>query len=137
MAVQGPFQVVFEQVFPHGLLAVHGGVQELADFAASTRERSVQQRDRDTGLPIWVVDVLDCDPKARERNFKVKIISDHEPVLPDPIPGAPVCPVRLEGLTVTPYLKETGMEGRQKVAYSLRATGVSAPGRSAAGVKAA
>jgi hypothetical protein len=32
----------------------------------------------------------------------------------------------LDGLTVTPYQKEVG-NGRQRIAYSLRATGMSTP----------
>lgn len=141
MAVQGPFQVGFGQVFPFGLLAV-GAVQPLADFDASTKDHKVQSRDPDTGLPIWTVDVTDCDPEARERSFKVKIAADRQPVLPDPIPGAPVHPIVLEGLTVTPYLKEAGTDkktGQQrfKIAYSLRASGLSAPRQRATDSKAA
>ena len=127
MSVQGPFKVNFHEVFPHGLLAV-GAVQPMADFDASTREKKVQARDRDTGIPIYTFDAMDCDPEARERTFKVKIVADQEPVLPAAIPGAPVRPVVLEGLTVTPYLKDVG-NGRQRIAYSLRATGLAAPGR--------
>jgi hypothetical protein len=77
-------------------------------------------------LPVWTVDVMDFDPEARERTFKVKIVAAVQPVPPDAIAGAPVRPVLLEGLTVTPYLKETG-NGRARVAYSLRASGLVAP----------
>lgn len=91
-----------------------------------TRENRVQQRDRDTGEPVWVVDVMDFDPEARERTFKVKITAPVQPVPPDAIEGLPVRPVVLEGLMVTPYLKEVG-NGRSRIAYSLRATGMSAP----------
>lgn len=125
MAVNGPIKVNFYEVFPHGLLAV-GSVQQMADFDASTRENKVQARDKDTGQPIYTIDVLDCDPEARERTFKVKIIADREPVLPEALPGAPVRPLVLEGLTVTPYLKDVG-NGRQRIAYSLKATGMGAP----------
>ena len=130
MAVQSPFPVVFDQVFPLGLFAV-GEVQPLNDFKASSQELKVQQRDRDTGLPIWVIDVMDPDPTAREHSFKVKIIADHPPVLPDLVPGVPFIPVVLDGVTVTPYLKELGRdektgEMRYRIAYSLRAAGLSA-----------
>jgi hypothetical protein len=47
-------------------------------------------------------------------------------VPPEAIAGAPVRPVVLEGLTVTPYLKDVG-NGRQRIGYSLRATGMAAP----------
>lgn len=130
MAVQGPFQVGFDHMFPLGLYAV-GGVLPLFDFGASSKENKVQQRDRDTGLPMWTVDAIDSDPEAREHSFKVKVIADHPPVLPDPAPGSPFIPIALEGLSVTPYLKETGTDEktgqiRYKIAYSLRATGVTA-----------
>ncbi|BAK37951.1 hypothetical protein MLP_49370 [Microlunatus phosphovorus NM-1] len=135
MAVQGPFQVVFEQVFPHGL-GVVGAVAPMADFDASTRENRVQARDKDTGLPVWVVDVMDFDPDARERTFKVKITADIEPVVPPVVAGTPVRPVVLDGLTVTPYLKEVG-NGRQKIAYSLRAASMAAPRQRTTDPKAA
>ena len=135
MAVQGPFKVACEEVFPHGL-GVVGAVAELADFDASTRENKVQARDKDTGLPVWVVDVIDFDPQARERTFKVKITADTEPVVPPVVAGTPVRPVVLEGLTVTPYLKDLG-NGRQKIAYSLRAASMSAPRQRSTDTKAA
>jgi len=46
----------------------------------------------------------------------------------------PVRPVVLEGLTVTPYIAEGS---RPKIAYSLRCTGLAAPGRRSADTKAA
>jgi hypothetical protein len=144
MAVQGPFKVACGDVFPHGV-GIVGAVTPLADFDASTRESRVQARDKDTGLPLWVVDVVDFDPEARERTLKVKIAAAVQPVPPEAVAGAPVRPVLLEGLTVTPYVKETppppaGKSGsknggeekgpRAKVAYSLKATGFSSPRRS-------
>lgn len=125
MSVQGPFRVDCRLVFPFGAVAV-GGVTEVNDFDRSTRENRVQQLDRATGLPMWQVDVLDLDPEARERTFKVKIVSAEEPPLPPMAEGMPVRPVVLDGLTVTPYMKEIG-NGRSKIAYSLRADGLSAP----------
>jgi hypothetical protein len=72
VAIQGPFKVSCGDVFPHGL-GVVGAVSPLADFEASTRERPVQAREKDSGLPVWSVEVMDFDPEARERTFKVKI----------------------------------------------------------------
>ena len=125
MAVNGPFKVECGELFPHGL-GVVGAVTQLDDFDASTREARVQARDKVSGLPVWQVEVMDFDPDARERTFKVKITAPVQPVPPNAIEGAPVRPVLLEGLTVTPYLKETG-NGRARVAYSLRASGLAAP----------
>lgn len=125
MSVQGPFKVDCREVFPYGV-GIVGAVAPMADFDRSTSESRVQARDKDTGLPVWVVDVMDFDPDARERTFKVKIAADVQPVPPDAIDGAPVRPVQLDGLTVMPYQKEFG-NGRQRIAYSLRATGLSTP----------
>jgi hypothetical protein len=125
MAVQGPFKVDCGEVFPYGV-GVVGAVEPMADFDRSTPENRVQARDKESGLPVWVVDVMDFDPEARERTFKVKIAAEVQPVPPDAVDGVPVRPVLLEGLTVTPYQKEGGF-GRTRIAYSLRATGMSAP----------
>ena len=125
MAVQGPFEVECSKVFPHGV-GVVGAVTQLVDFDRSSKENKVQQRDKDTGLPVWTVDVMDFDPDARERTFKVKITAEVQPVPPDAVAGLPVRPVLLEGLLIMPYLKETG-NGRSRVAYSLRASGLAAP----------
>ena len=127
MGVQGPFRVACGEVFPHGV-GVVGAVAPLVDFDRSTRENRVQQRDRDTGMPVWVVDVMDFDPEARERTFKVKIVAEVQPVPPSVLEGTPVRPVVLEGLLVTPYMKEVG-NGRSKIAYSLRAEGMGSPNR--------
>ena len=102
----------------------------LADYDASTKDNRVQARDKESGLPMWTVDVMDFDPDARERTFKIKIAAAVQPVPPDPVPGAPVRPVILEGLTVTPYIKEGT---RPKIGYSLRCTGLAAPRRTDAG----
>ena len=127
MAVQGPFKVECGELFPHGL-GVVGAVSPLADFDASTKDNRVQARDKESGLPVWTVDVMDFDPDARERTFKIKIAAAVQPVPPEAVAGAPVRPVVLEGLTVTPYIKDGP---RPKIGYSLRATGLAAPGRSA------
>ena len=120
MSVQVPFKVEFDDVFPHGV-GIVGPVGAQVDFDASTKENRVQARDKVTGLPVWVVDVMDFDPEARERTFKVKITAPVQPVPPAEVAGWPSRPVRLEGLTVTPYLKESGA-GRPRIAYSMRAT---------------
>ena len=125
MSVQGPFKVEFNEVFQHGC-GVVGEVSAMVDFDASTKENRVQARDKETGTPVWTVDVMDFDPEARERTFKVKITAPVQPVPPEAVNGIPVRPVYLENLTVTPYLKDLG-NGRQKIAYSLRASGMTGP----------
>lgn len=120
MSVSGPFKVECGDVFPHGL-GVVGAVTQLDDFEASTKEKRVQARDKESGLPMWQVEVMDFDPQARERVFKVKIAAAVQPVPPEPVAGVPVRPVVLEGLTVTPWIKDGNFA---KIAYSLRATGL-------------
>ena len=60
MAIQGALKVDCGEVFPHGLGMV-SEVTPMADFNASTKENRVQARDKDTGLPVWQVEVLDFD----------------------------------------------------------------------------
>jgi hypothetical protein len=127
MAVQGPFKVDFGDLFPYGL-GVVGAVAPLVDFDASTKDRKIQARDKDTGLPVWTVDVMDFDPDARDRTFKVKFATPVQPVPPEALEGVPVRPVVLDGVTVTPYIKEVSAS-ISKIAYSLRATGMHAPGK--------
>jgi hypothetical protein len=55
----------------------------------------------------------------------VKIAARHQPIPPEAVAGVPFRPVEFEGLTVAPYVNESG--GRPRVAYSLRATGMRAP----------
>jgi hypothetical protein len=124
MAVQGPFKVECGELFPHGL-GVVGEVTALDDFDKSSKDNRVQARDKDTGLPLWSVEVLDFDAQAREKTFKVKIAAAVQPVPPEAVAGAPVRPVVLEGLSVTPYIKDGP---RPRIAYSLRCTGLAAPG---------
>jgi hypothetical protein len=132
MALQGPFPVEFGAVFPSGAYAA-GKVEMVRDFERSSGDRVVQQADKITGLPLWVVEVIDANPDARSRTVKVKIIAEYQPVLPSPAPGSPFTPVEFEGMTAMPYVdsgrcKGTGKCGARQ-AYSLKATGVRAPSR--------
>jgi hypothetical protein len=131
---QGPIPVEFGMVFPGGAYAA-GGIEMVRDFDRSSGDRVVQQIDKHTGLPLWVVEVIDADEQARQRTVKVKIAAQVQPVLPPPAPGSPFTPVEFDGLTATPYVdtsrchaKDTGKCGARQ-AYSLKATGVCAPSR--------
>jgi hypothetical protein len=105
------------------------------DFDRSSGDRVVQQADKATGLPLWVVEVIDADPDARQRTVKVKIAAQVQPVLPPPAPGQPFTPVEFDGMTATPYVDSSRCQGNGKdkcgarQAYSLKATGVRAPSR--------
>jgi hypothetical protein len=119
MALQGPIPVEFAAVFPRGVFAA-GGFEPVRDFDASKAGgRFVQSKDKQSGLPLWVVDVIDGDPAAREKTARVKIAAADQPTLPAAPAGLPFVPVEFAGLTVTPYVNQAG-----RLAYSLRATGI-------------
>jgi hypothetical protein len=122
MAIQGPLKVAFGEAFPHGAFLV-GPVEPARDFDASKGGAQVQARDKATSEPLWQVDVLDADPAARERTVRVKIAAAVQPVPPAATDGVPFTAVEFDGLTVTPYVKETG-GGRGRLAFSLRAAGM-------------
>jgi len=74
MAIKGAIGMNHGDVFPHGCYVV-GEVQAMRDFDRSTRDQAVQAVDRDTGLLVWTVDVVDADPEARERTVRVKVLA--------------------------------------------------------------
>jgi len=59
MALQGPIPIEFGMVFPDGAYAA-GGIEMVRDFDRSSADRPVQQADKETGLPLWVVEVIDA-----------------------------------------------------------------------------
>ncbi len=136
MALQGPIPVEFGTVFPDGAYAA-GKIEMVRDFDRSSGDRVVQQTDKHTGLPLWVVEVIDADETARQRTVKVKIAAQVQPVLPSPAPGSPFTAVEFDGLTATPYVDSSRCPGQSqgkgkcaaRLAYSLKATGVRAPSR--------
>jgi FtsK/SpoIIIE family len=75
MAVQGPIPVDFAQVFPRGVFAA-GAFEPVRDFEPSKGGRFVQSKDKQTGLPLWAVEVIDADPQAQ--------------ALAQPIPALPI-----------------------------------------------
>ncbi|PSK88734.1 hypothetical protein CLV63_12920 [Murinocardiopsis flavida] len=121
MAIQGAIPVEFSTVFPAGAYAL--GVEAITDF-----ETKKPQLDKDTGQPLWAVDVIDADPEARgkAKSVKVKVSADVCPTLPDEVPNLPFRPVEFESMAVVAYVDDNGR--RPRVAYSLRAKGVKAPG---------
>jgi hypothetical protein len=122
MAIQGPVPVDFGMVFPLGVYAA-GEFEPVRDFDRSQGDRFVQQADKASGAPLWVVEVIDADPQARARTVKIKVASAQQPVLPPAPGGAPFVAVEFTGLTVTPYVNQAG-----RLAYSVKASGVRAAG---------
>jgi len=123
VALQGPIPVECAHVFPCGAFAA-GAFEPVRDFEASKGDRFVQAKDKQTGAPLCVVEVIDADPQARAKTARVKIASPVQPTLPAPLAGSPFTPVEFSGLTVTPYVNQAG-----RLAYSLKAAGVRSPGR--------
>ena len=110
-------------------------MEKVRDFERSRKDEVIQQADKDSGLPLWVIEVIDADEDARQRTVKVKIAAQVQPVLPPPVPGSLFTPVEFDGMTTTPYVdasrcqaKDTGKCGA-RLAYSLKATGIRAPSR--------
>jgi hypothetical protein len=127
MALQGPIPVEFTTVFPRGVFAA-GGFEPVRDFEASKSGRFVQSKDKASGLPVWVVEVIDADPQARDKTARVKVAAADQPVLPAAPAGMPFVPVEFTGMTITPYVSQSG-----RLAYSIKAAGVRAPGRAGRG----
>ena len=84
------------------------------DFDRSSGDRVVQQADKHSGLPPWVVEVIDADPDARQRTVKVKIAAQVQPVLPSPAPGSLFTAVEFDGMTATPYVDASRCSGDGK-----------------------
>ena len=129
MAMPRKIKVEFGEVFPYGAFAMSGAeVSQVRDFDRSTKDKPVYATDEDSGLPVWTIEVPDADPEARKaaRQIAVKVLAKVQPVLPDaPVPGMPFIPVEFEGMTATAYVSDSN--GRPRLAWSFRATGVRAP----------
>jgi hypothetical protein len=123
MALQGAIPIDFGTVFPDGAYTA-GVFEAVRDFDRSQGDRFVQQLDKSTGLPVWTVDVIDADPKARDRTVRVKVAAEYQPTLPPASAGSPFAAVEFTGMTVTPYVNQAG-----RLAHSFKATGVRAPSR--------
>ena len=124
MAIPTRLKVSHGEVFPHGAFVI-GDVEAVRDFERSTKERPVQATDKESGVLVWAVSVLDADPDARKdvKTVTVKISAPVQPIPPEAMAGVPFRPVEFDGLTVTPYLDEK----RGRIAFSFRATGMRAP----------
>lgn len=123
MALQGPIPVEFGLVFPCGAFAA-GSFEPVRNFEASSGDRFVQSTDKASGVPLWVIEVIDADPQTRARAVKVKVAAAVQPTLPPSAPGAPFVAVEFTGMTVTPYVNQAG-----RLAWSIKATGLRVPGR--------
>ena len=101
-------------------------VTAVIDYERSTKDNKVQATDRESGQPLWQVEVLDGDPAAskRARTVTVKFATTAQPVCPPNASGMPFTPVVFEELSVLAYVDRSGESGR--IAWSFRASGMTA-----------
>ena len=140
--VDGPYYVDVAQQFSHGLAVVSEVTKVLVYDTSRKPDDRLQERDRDTGLLLWEVVVLDLNPGAHEKTFRVRMGADVQPVLPPMAPGLPLRFVQLEGVSISTYPKVTGRNrgtGQDivRLAYMVSATGMSATKPTSADAKAA
>jgi hypothetical protein len=130
MALMGGhrFAVSMAEAYEHGLYALK--VEQAEDYDEKTGRRT-PAKDKVTGELVWTVTCMDRDPATRKAEVKIKVTAPYMPVLPPEIlPGAGIAAVEFSGLTVTPYVEETGR--RARLAFSIRATGIHAQGKAPA-----
>ena len=122
MAVDGRINVRHEDVFPVPVLVL--GVEPVNDFEkVKAKVPDPQDRDKDSGMRLWAVSILDPSARQGQREIKVKIPADHQPVPPN----GPMAPAEFDGLQVIPYLDTN--RARPRVAIAYRATGFRGKGR--------
>lgn len=130
MAIPKRIEFTHEYVFPQGAFLV-SEVRPVNDFDRSTRENKVQELDKDNGLPVWAIDVVDADPDAgrKSKTVTVKIPAKVQPVPPDGDGKSPFTPVYFEGLTALPWVETNG--DFSSINWSIKATGMRAVGKPA------
>ncbi|WP_409483036.1 plasmid replication, integration and excision activator [Arsenicicoccus dermatophilus] len=128
--MQKRFSVQHSDVFPAGAFLT-GEVEAVLDFNAPKRADGsrVQQTCKNTGLPLWSVQVVDADPEAgkRDKTVTVKIAAKVQPVPPVNDTPFPFTPVEFVGLTALPWVDDSG--GRARLAWSFKAAHMTAPGQ--------
>jgi hypothetical protein len=112
MAAEGRINVRHEDVFTVPLAVL--GVEPVVDFEKQKANApDQQQRDKETGLRLWAVSVLDPSARARQREIAVKIAAEVQPVPPNGLMG----PAEFDGLQVIPYLDQNKTRPRVGIAY--------------------
>lgn len=131
MALQRRIHLRHGDVFPHGAYVLDA-FEPVADFDAPQRPDGsrAQAVDKENGLPVWQVNVVDADPEATKKNktVSVKIAAKVQPVPPENKSGTPFTLVEFSGVTVTAWIDDSNKE-RPQIQWSIRANGVHAPGQ--------
>jgi hypothetical protein len=139
--------VPFDFVCPAGALCL--GVEAATDFDRRGQADD-QLRDKETGERVWLVKILDLDEQAGKfggsKELKVKVVAPTRPVPPTSlVPGYPPA-VEFTGVTISPYVDsqrckapEAGRPHKCKarLAWSIRATGMTEPQQAGKPAKAA
>ena len=140
MAMKQRFAVQHDDVFAQGAF-LKGGVEPVLDFQAGKRADGSmpQQLDKETGLPVWQVVILDADDTAGKKDtaITVKFLAKHQPVPPANDTPFPWTPVEFVGLTALPYVEYTGgknkeNQDRTRITWSYRAESMVKPGENPA-----
>lgn len=131
MALQRRIHLRHGDVFPHGAYILDE-FEPVADFDAPPRPDGSRPQtvDKENGLPVWQVSVVDADPEANKKNktVSVKIAAKVQPVPPENKSGTPFTLVEFSGVTVTAWIDDSNKE-RPQIQWSIRANGVHAPGQ--------
>ncbi len=126
MSVPKWLKVSHQQVFPHRAFVV-SDVTPVIDYERSTKDNKVQATDRESGLPLWQVEVLDGDPAAskRARTLTVKFATpEHSQSARRTPAGCPSHRWFSKICRVLPYVDRSTESGR--IAWSFRASGMTA-----------
>jgi hypothetical protein len=129
----------FDEWFPQGLFLV-GEITAVMEYQSQedrARNRPVRPRiDEGSGLPLYRGTFADpAAEKEREKSLLVEFACAHQPVPPAAIGGLPFRPVVLEGMTVAPRAETSGQA--KWITWTIRATGMTAPGGATASGAAA
>ena len=129
------FSVDFDEWYPQGLYLV-GEITAVTEYQSQedrARNRPVRPRlDEVTGRPLFRGTFADPSAeKDREKSFTVEFVCAHQPVPPEAVAGLPFRPVVLEGMTVQPRAETSGQA--KWITWTIRATGMKAPGGASAG----
>jgi hypothetical protein len=133
------FVVDFDEWFPQGLYLV-GEITAVTEYQSQedkARNRPVRPRvDEATGRPLFRGTFADPSAdKDREKSVTVEFACAHQPVPPESVSGLPFRPVVLEGMTVQPRAETSGQA--KWITWTIRATGMRAPGGTSASVTGA
>ncbi len=129
----------FDEWFPEGLYLV-GQIVAVAEYQSQedrARNRPARPRlDELTGLPLYRGTFADPSAeKDREKSVTVEFAAKVQPMPPPAVPGVPLRPVVLEGMTVQPRAEASGQA--KWITWVVPATAMTAPGAGFAAGKSA